>query len=425
MGKLASFQIHRTQSERVRIRPSGAASCALALLFLCAITWPRQADAQCASLTTLMNGTVADATAVMQNFSAINNNCAPIANPSFTGDVSISGSGASYWFFDRTNTANAWAWYSNGNIASLWKNFDSPGNVLSVDRNGDVSINGPGASYWFYDRTNTSDAWVWYSDGNTASLWKNFNSAGNVLSIDQDGRVGIGTSSPSRTLHVYSTDGLAFKVENNGTNDAVVEIQSDNDAVTAVNFNNSAGGTYGQIAYFQGTASNYMTFSTSGAERVRIDRSGNVGIGTTTPGYPLQINGNAFANSWQTPSDARLKKNISPISDALATIQHLQGIRFEWRGARERLVGKTLDLPTDEPQIGFIAQEVETVLPEAVSTAKGDGLMSVQESKIVPVLVEAVKELKAANDHQAGEITKLRTEIGELRRWKEKAAAAN
>ena len=72
-----------------RIRFKGPAFCALALLSLCAVVWPRQADGQCASLTTLTNGMVADASQVMNNFTAVNNGCAPIASPRFTGDVGI------------------------------------------------------------------------------------------------------------------------------------------------------------------------------------------------------------------------------------------------------------------------------------------------------------------------------------------------
>lgn len=102
MGNLTTLQTRRnwTQFERARICRSCATFCAIALLFLCAIAWPGQADAQCASLTTLMNGTTADAVQVMNNFTAINTNCAPLANPTFTGLVGVGGtpqSGVPFW----------------------------------------------------------------------------------------------------------------------------------------------------------------------------------------------------------------------------------------------------------------------------------------------------------------------------------------
>lgn len=330
-------------------------------------------------------------------------------------------------------------WYplTNGTTADatqVMADFNCLQGNVEID-NGSLVLNGyewsqgPNAGYAFWDRTNANNAWTWYSTGSTAYLWKNFNTVGNVVSVDQNGDVGIGTSTPSRRLTVYSTNGLAFKAENNGTGNAVVEIQSDNNAITGINFNDSAGGTYGQIAYYQGSGNNYMTIVTNAAERVRINSSGNVGIGTTTPSYLLQVNGNAFANSWQTPSDARLKKNISPISGAMDTIKHLKGVHFEWRNVKERSVGKSLDLPADKPQVGFIAQEVRTVLPEAVSTAR-DGVMSLQESKVVPILVEAVKglnneldrerseynRLKAESDRQNAVVVQLQHEVAELKR---------
>lgn len=267
-------------------------------------------------------------------------------------------------------------------------------------------------------------------NGGSDGSWTTYDYASGLWTggiTQQSGNIGIGTPSPSRSLHVYSTNGLAFKAENNGTGNAVIEIQSDNNAITAINFENSTAFAYGQIAYFNN--SNYMTFSTNDAERIRISSSGSVGIGTTSPSYLLQVNGTAFATSWQTPSDARLKKNIAPISGAMDTIKRLQGVHFEWRDVKERSIGKSLDLPADKPQVGFIAQEVQTVVPEAVSIAK-DGVMSVQESKVVPILVESVKELndelngerseynklKAESDRQSAVVGRLEREVAELRK---------
>lgn len=407
MGNLITLQNcwYSTRSEPVRICFSIAAFCALALLFLCAVGWPERAAAQaCTSYPyTLTNGTVADANQVMTNFNAINNAinacAAPLYNPVFTGGITLNNSNNSaITFRDGDLTPRTHSFFvtntdANGGMLAGITNYPGPGT--------DVNLNG---LYIMPSYAGNWDQWV----PTISVIGQSANGAG---------LVGIGTTSPSRALHVYSTNGLAFKAENNGTGDAVVEIQSDNNAETSVNFNDSTGGTYGQIAYVQGAGNNYMMFRTNTAERLRIDSSGNVGIGTTSPSYPLQVNGNAFANSWQTPSDARLKKNIAPISGALDTIQHLQGVRFEWRNAGERLIGKSLDLPINKPQIGFIAQDVRSVLPEAITVAAGpEALMSIQESKIVPVLVEAVKELKAANDSEAKEIEALKADIAEIKR---------
>ncbi|MDP2104093.1 MAG: tail fiber domain-containing protein, partial [Candidatus Gracilibacteria bacterium] len=100
----------------------------------------------------------------------------------------------------------------------------------------------------------------------------------------------------------------------------------------------------------------------------------------------------AAGTSWTNLSDQRFKKNITPISFALDMVDKLQGVNFDWR------VGefKDRDFPTGK-QIGFIAQEVEKVLPEVVTTDH-DGYKGVEYSNITAVLVEAVKELKKEND---------------------------
>src|SRR5258706_5009988 len=156
-------------------------------------------------------------------------------------------------------------------------------------------------------------------------------------------------------------------------------------------------------------------FATNNAEKMRLDASGNVGIGTNAPSYTLHVNGSvAGTSAYNNLSDIRLKKNVMPIIDALSTEEKLRGIRFTWRAPIERDVGKTLDLPTEAPQVGFVAQDVRAVLPEAVTIAEGEeAIMSMQESKIVPLLVEAIKELKASNEEA---VSKLQHDIADLRR---------
>jgi len=241
------------------------------------------------------------------------------------------------------------------------------------------------------------------------------------------GNVGIGTSSPAYPLHVVgSAGGLVGRVggtDNNAYSTSsylgITTFWLDNQSTTAgtgsgIGFSVKGAGP-GAIASIAGisTAADYSTalvFQTRSStgndgEKMRITASGNVGIGTTSPGYTLYVNGSAAGPSgFQTASDARLKKNIVPLVGGLAMISELRPVRFDFRAQSERDVGKDLNLPA-APQVGFIAQDVAMVLPEATATAGGrDAIMSVAEAKIVPVLVAAVKELKAANDSQASEI---------------------
>ena len=111
----------------------------------------------------------------------------------------------------------------------------------------------------------------------------------------------------------------------------------------------------------------------------------NVGIGTTTPSQALQVVGNILASGTITQnSDRRLKTNIAPLTGALANVQKLRGVTYEF------VPGKG---PAGE-QIGFIAQELEKIYPQLVLTDPKTGLKSVNYVQTTPILVEAIKDLQ-------------------------------
>ncbi|HEV8538739.1 MAG TPA: tail fiber domain-containing protein [Bacteroidota bacterium] len=132
---------------------------------------------------------------------------------------------------------------------------------------------------------------------------------------------------------------------------------------------------------------------------VYINGGGEVGIGTDAPGYRLQVGNSgdgsqARANAWNTFSDRRLKKNIRQIDNALEKVMRLRGVNFTW-------------VKSGEPSIGFIAQEVEEVLPDIVSTDRA-GYKSLDYGKITPLLVEAIKQ----QQKEIEELEKLAKSLG-------------
>jgi len=90
--------------------------------------------------------------------------------------------------------------------------------------------------------------------------------------------------------------------------------------------------------------------------------------------------------AYGSPSDIRLKENIKPIESALDKVSKLQGVTFDWKES-----DSILDIKED---IGFIAQDVQKVIPELVRENK-DGMLSMRHQGIAPILLEAIKELKA------------------------------
>lgn len=102
----------------------------------------------------------------------------------------------------------------------------------------------------------------------------------------------------------------------------------------------------------------------------------------------LFVNCTAGGNSaWFNDSDRRLKKNVQTIPDALIKVNNLRGVNFEWKNSQKYTKGL---------QMGFIAQEVEKVIPEVVDPS-GDHY-TMQYAPLTALLVEAVKELSKKND---------------------------
>ena len=147
----------------------------------------------------------------------------------------------------------------------------------------------------------------------------------------------------------------------------------------------------------------YFYFSnwdgTTKTRLVTILNSGNVGIGQSGPTYKLEVGvsgdgSSAIANAWNTFSDERYKTNITEIENALDIVSNLRGVEFDWKKSKKH-------------SIGFIAQEVEKVLPQVVSTDK-NGYKSVDYSKITAVLAKAIKEQQKIIDELKKELEKLK-----------------
>ena len=98
----------------------------------------------------------------------------------------------------------------------------------------------------------------------------------------------------------------------------------------------------------------------------------------------LTVTGDVVA--YGSPSDISLKENIKPIDNALDKVSKLKGVTFDWK--------KSDSILKIKEDIGFIAQDVKEVLPDLVRT-NDDGKLSLRDKGIIPVLVEAIKELEA------------------------------
>ncbi|MBL7728849.1 MAG: tail fiber domain-containing protein, partial [Dinghuibacter sp.] len=133
--------------------------------------------------------------------------------------------------------------------------------------------------------------------------------------------------------------------------------------------------------------------------------TGTVGILTSNPLYTLHVNGTvASSGGFYNLSDKRFKTHICPLQTPLQKVLQLNPVIYNWNPAHTRH-----QLPGSQNHIGFIAQEVEKIIPQAVSTAPDFmNTKSVAYGDIIPYLTEALKEQQQIMDRQQKQIDALK-----------------
>jgi len=192
------------------------------------------------------------------------------------------------------------------------------------------------------------------------------------------GDVGIGTTAPGSRLDV---NGGQIRVRATGS-------YSEPSANCGTLYYDSTGGNF-TIDARSSSGSTVLRFRTSssgtGTEKMSISSAGVVTVanlsGTGNRAVYSDTNG-ALTN---TSSDAILKTNVATVTDGASIVAALRPVRFDWIDQQSRGAQR---------EIGLIAQEVQTVLPEVVGI-NNDGTLSVDYSHIVSVLIDAVQTLQA------------------------------
>lgn len=257
-----------------------------------------------------------------------------------------------------------------------------------------------------------------YIENRGAGSIQFYNNGSERVRIDSSGLVGIGETSPTHRLQVAGNGGSEVKVTR-GTNSCVISLS-----------NNA-----GSDVYFGPNVSSPLVLMTNNTERARIDTSGNLLVGGTTPKQKLTVYGSISAGNlgsgrpslvfedsgqttvswitalktdadqdyyqislpsetvgvymtpsasgWNNLSDERLKTNWIELENAIQKVNSLRAGTFAWV--------KDKTLPRD---VGLIAQDVQAVLPEAVNSRNPDEL-GLRYTHVIPLLVKAIQEQQA------------------------------
>ncbi len=233
-----------------------------------------------------------------------------------------------------------------------------------------------------------------------------------AMRITRTGYVGIGTDVPSGNLEVAHTGASELVVSGNGSGYSNAGLVLKANWTTA---NKRATGVYmhdklGENEWYAGrpysNSDKYVIYRNPSAP-VHIKESsarnttsnptgveahftllgnGNLGLGSVSPSERLHVSGDVLAVNYKNSSDRRWKKDISMISDAQQTLNGIRPVSYQWRV--DEFPEKDFD---NEIHYGVIAQELEKVLPELVST-DNEGYKSVDYLGMIGLLIKGFQE---------------------------------
>lgn len=292
----------------------------------------------------------------------------------------------------------------NAAVGDYWRGFFTGQNIVTNATTGKPSVRTSGytASAIAYSADSSQGYLGFFTTSSTTAN----TDLSERMRITSSGNVGIGTTSPNQKLEVNGNI-----ASGSGINQSLLA-QGNLDF-----YNAAASSKYIRLAD-DATTINAIGFSKSGSTATTWFPSGNVGIGTTSPSSKFDVvggswvsnmiaddavgnsifirfntsatsnigsitrSGSTSAVSYNTTSDYRLKEDLKNYS-GLDLISNINTYDFKWKNSEDRMYG-------------VIAHELQEVVPYAVNGEKdAEDMQQVDYSKLVPILVEAIKELKA------------------------------
>lgn len=240
-------------------------------------------------------------------------------------------------------------------------------------RNGTTDVNG-GAGVWMTNPANTALlGFMGAQNSNNIGFYGGPTNWGFIYNTT-NGRIGINNNAPNAQLAFSASLEKKITLYPGGTGDVGMSVSGNDFRLYSDNLN-------ARVSF------GYDDYSSGFISRAYVPASGAVS---------LVVGGQINANGTIYNSDARYKKNIFTLSNSLEKVMLLRGVQYEMR--KDEFPAMQF---SNGIEVGLIAQEVEKIIPQVVST-NADGFKSVDYARLVPLLIEAVKEqqLQRKEDQQ-------------------------
>jgi len=324
----------------------------------------------------------------------------PTASGSYStafGYMTIASGSTSTAFGNAAEASGQWSVAMGNNTTASGANSIAMGKETTAEGENSVTIGRTVRALSFCETVigslNTGytpqDKTGWNTNDRLFVIGNGITSASNAMTVLKSGFTGIGTDTPQAGLHIRGTGFPAsfMYIEANVGNDAGIRLYEGKTDKWHIFNNVGAGGL--------------QIYNTGGNTAIFAKQSNAfVGLGTTNPTQKLHVAGNAYktegGTSWATSSDLRLKTVLGNYERGLDEITALKPVWFRY------LENNPRELSSDIEQVGFVAQDVQKIFPEAVSEAE-DGYLDFNIHAINVALVNAIKELKTENEQLKAE----------------------
>jgi hypothetical protein len=320
----------------------------------------------------------------------------------------VSGATAGYWSAGTNTYAiamnNSDSLSSGVNSVTEGYKTTAIGNYAHAEGSGTTaegySSHSEGQGSWAYGNESHAEGWGTTAYGDSSHAEGEFTKATNIASHAE----GSGTTASGFASHAEGQATTASGDYSHAEGYKTTASNGEVGASHAEGFNTTAGNDYTHAGGKNSVASGVCSFvhgnnstaygnntivlganitgSTANYTYVESFNIKTVGSSPFANDIRIAANGNLTTNT----SDERLKENINPLTGSLNKIKQLNGVTYQW---------KDKNAGGDDIRIGFIAQQVEEVEPLLVFTNKVDGYKGIHIDGVIPMLVEAVKELSS------------------------------